>query len=249
MRRHLLENETLRHIADQLPEPTRKLLRRLATTTPPPRWGNLRRRDPFDQRYGADRGTPIDRFYIERFLASHQRDIRGRVLEVRDSRYTDRFGGGNVDRADVLDIDPRNLEATIVADLAEHGSLPLAAFDCFILTQTLQYVSDPAAALRNALDALRPGGVILLSVPAITRTDAHHAAVDRWRLTPPGVRALLAHVAGESVAEVDGRGNLVTAIAFLLGLAAEDLRAAELDYVDSHYEIVTLARVAAPAAS
>ena len=34
---------------------------------------------------GRDRGTPIDRHYIERFLDEHRADIRGRVLEVRDA--------------------------------------------------------------------------------------------------------------------------------------------------------------------
>jgi hypothetical protein len=32
------------------------------------RWGNLRRLRPFSDRYGCDRGTPIERYYIERFL-------------------------------------------------------------------------------------------------------------------------------------------------------------------------------------
>jgi hypothetical protein len=30
------------------------------------RWGNLRRLRPFSDRYGYDRGTPIERYYIDR---------------------------------------------------------------------------------------------------------------------------------------------------------------------------------------
>src|SRR5947207_406343 len=57
----------------------------------PARLGVLRRVEPLTK-WGAERGTPVDRYYIERFLERHRADIRGRVLEVRDSRYTDRFG-------------------------------------------------------------------------------------------------------------------------------------------------------------
>src|SRR2546430_15816546 len=58
------------------------------------RWGNLRRLEPLSETFGWDRGTPIDRVYIEQFLSSHAADIDGRVLEVKDARYTERFGAG-----------------------------------------------------------------------------------------------------------------------------------------------------------
>ena len=49
-----------------------------------PRWGNLRRLRRFSDRYGYDRGTPIERDYIERFLSEHAQLIRGSVLEELD---------------------------------------------------------------------------------------------------------------------------------------------------------------------
>src|SRR5439155_7442216 len=66
-------------------------------------WGDLRGTAPLSPRWGRDRGTPLDRYYIERFLASHQNDIRGRVLEVREPMYTERFGGSRVTASDVVD--------------------------------------------------------------------------------------------------------------------------------------------------
>lgn len=54
-------------------------------------------------RHGYDRGTPIERYYIERFLSEHAQRIRGSVLEVKDARYTRRFGRGT--RPHVVDID------------------------------------------------------------------------------------------------------------------------------------------------
>src|SRR5919197_3914065 len=112
----------------------------------PPWLGAMRRTEPLSK-WGADRGTPIDRYYIERFLERHRVDIRGRVLEVRDSRYTSRFGRG-VEAVDVLDVEPGNPLATITADLSAADAIPAKTFDCFVLTQTLQYISDLGGALR-----------------------------------------------------------------------------------------------------
>src|SRR5262245_50153649 len=39
---------------------------------PVPRWGNLRRVRPFSASYGFDRGTPIDRYYLDTFLRANQ---------------------------------------------------------------------------------------------------------------------------------------------------------------------------------
>ncbi len=103
-----------------------------------PAWlGSIRRTTPLSDHWGRDRGTPVDRYYIEQFLAAERQAIRGRVLEVLNAEYTERFGVG-VERSDVLDIDPSNTSATIVADLATADDVPSEAFDCIVLTQTLQ---------------------------------------------------------------------------------------------------------------
>src|ERR687897_2990393 len=99
-----------------------------------PAWlGTIRRTTPLSDHWGRDRGTPVDRYYIERFLAEERNAIRGRVLEVMNSEYTERFGVA-VEQRDVIDIDPSNEDATIVADLAAPHSVPSDLFDCFILT-------------------------------------------------------------------------------------------------------------------
>ena len=108
--------------------------------------GPLHRTTPLSDHWGRDRGTPIDRYYIEQFLTAHREAIRGCVLEVLNADYTERFGIG-VDQSDVLDIDPANERATVVADLAAADDIPSDTFDCFILTQTLQYVYDLPIAL------------------------------------------------------------------------------------------------------
>jgi hypothetical protein len=108
-------NRLRRTLAAAMPAPLRRLVRpsgiaALATT-------------PVSTQWGFDRGTPVDRWYIERFLAEHTADIRGRALEIRNADYVERFGRGVV-RADVLDIDESNPRATIVADLTAADHVP-----------------------------------------------------------------------------------------------------------------------------
>src|SRR4051794_37443694 len=57
------------------------------------RLGDFCRTAPISTVFGFDRGTPIDRYYIETFLSKNADDIRGRVLEIGDNSYTVRFGG------------------------------------------------------------------------------------------------------------------------------------------------------------
>jgi SAM-dependent methyltransferase len=210
------------------------------------RWGSLRRTEPLSADYGFDRGLPVDRFYIEGFLARHAEDVRGRVLEVCDATYTRRFGADRVDESDVLDVDERNSEATLVADLSELGSLPAARFDCVILTQTLQYVARPEAALRNVWQSLAPGGTALITVPCLGRIDPELSAIDRWRFTDRGVETLLARACPGAELDVSGRGNVLVGVAFQMGLATQELRRSELEHDDDHFPLVVCARVRKP---
>src|SRR3954470_5460427 len=81
--------------------------------------GDLRRTTPVSDIYGLDRGNPIDRYYGEDFLDRHAPDVRGRVLEINDDRYTQRYGNGKVTKADILHPDDTNPQATVIADLAD----------------------------------------------------------------------------------------------------------------------------------
>ena len=59
---------------------------------------------PISTKYGFDRGQPIDRVYIEKFLRNKQERIKGVCLEVVDGTYTKKFGGTKVTKSDVIDI-------------------------------------------------------------------------------------------------------------------------------------------------
>src|SRR5215470_13323152 len=120
-------------------------------------FGGLRRLTPVSRIVGFDRGLPIDRYYIERFLGTHAGDVRGRVLEIGDDRYTRQFGGGRVTRSDVLHVVAGNPQATIVADLTRADAVPSGSFDCIVCVQTLQMILDVEAALGHLARLLAPG--------------------------------------------------------------------------------------------
>jgi SAM-dependent methyltransferase len=193
-------------------------------------------------RWGWDRGTPIDRHYIDAFLDEHRSDICGRVLEVRDRRYTERFGSGVVE-SDILDIDKANADATVVADLTATAELPADRFDCFILAHTLQYIYDVDAAVLGAYRLLRRGGVVLTTVPAVSRI-ARSAGVegDYGRFTTASCRRLFAAAFGDDNVEVRAYGNVLTGAAFLMGLAADDLSLRELDAADEFFPVLIAVR-------
>lgn len=206
--------------------------------------GSLRRVHPISRVFGFDRGRCIDRYYIDQFLQTHAPDIRGRVLEVADNEYTRRWGGSRVTRSDVLHAAPGNRKATIVADLASGENLPSRAFDCLLFTQTLQHIYDTKAALRTIGRILAPGGVFLVTVPGISQISRYD--MDRWgdfwRFTTLSLSRLLEEVFPAEQIAVTAYGNVLTATAFLHGLASEELSARELDFHDADYELLIAAR-------
>jgi SAM-dependent methyltransferase len=217
-------------------------MRKRLTRVRHPAWfGTLRRTKPLSDAWGRDRGTPLDRYYIERFLERERSAIRGRVLEVLDASYTRQFGL-DVDRSDVLDIDPTNAAATLVADLAAADAIPSESFDCFILTQTLQYVYDVRSAIEHVHRILAPNGVVLCTLPSVSRIARRHSETDHWRFTAASARALFAASFGDDNVAVESHGNVLTAMAFLTGISAEELSRRELDETDPFFPLVVTVR-------
>jgi SAM-dependent methyltransferase len=219
-----------------LPVSVRRLPRRL-TARPPVgtvRFGGLRRLNPISSDWGFERGLPIDRYYIERFLESERESIRGRVLEIDNNAYTRRFGGGRVERSDVLHISELKPGVTLVGDLTNAEHLPTDAFDCVVLTQTLQLIYDVRAALRTVHRILKPGGVLLATVPGISRMTKDEEGLWGyfWGFTTLSANRLLAEVFPPAGMRVEARGNVLTATSFLHGIAAGELKDTELEHAD-----------------
>jgi SAM-dependent methyltransferase len=203
-------------------------------------FNRLRTLTPVDRHFGWSRGTPIDRHYIEQFLSQHASDIRGRVLEFQSARYTVRFGGSRVSARDVLDLSPENPGATIIGDLTDATHIPSDTFDCVICTQVLHLIYDMNSAVRTLYRILKPAGVLLATVPGIAHKclpDKDAVLQDYWRLTSRSARRLLEGAFPAANVEVKAWGNVLAAMAFLHGLATEEISEKEVDHFDPEFEV------------
>jgi hypothetical protein len=204
----------------------------------------LSRLEPVSRTFGFDRGKPVDRWYIERFLAAHADDVRGRVLEVAETTYTQWYGADKVTQSDVLYAAPGNPAATVVGNLATGEGLPRDSFDCFVMTQTLQVIYDVSAAVRGTREVLAEEGVLLATVPGISQISREDRRDwgDWWRFTSDSAHRLFAEAYGPENVEVEAHGNVLSAACFLYGLAAEELSEEELAYRDPDFELLMTIR-------
>jgi SAM-dependent methyltransferase len=215
------------------------------------RFGSLRRVEPISRNWGFDRGLPVDRYYIARFLERHAQCVLGRVLEIADNTYTREFGGADVTRSDVLHVAGGNPRATIVGDLAYAPHIVSESFDCIILTQTFQLIYDVRAAIRTIHRILKPGGVVLATFPGISQISRYDA--DRWgyywSFTTLSAQRLFEECFPAENVHVQAHGNVLAAIALLHGLACQELRPSELNYFDPDYEVLITVSARKPPAT
>ena len=204
-------------------------------------WSVLRRLKPYRPDFGFHYGKPIDRYYIEHFLAAHTELIRGRVAEIGDDKYARLLGGGRVERCDIIDIDESNKKRTIPLDLAQTSSAPENLFDCILCIQTLFEIFDHSAAIASLYKMLKPGGVLLATVPGICQrvpVPMLGGGGDWWRYTADSANHLFAACFGQANVEISTYGNVLAAAAFLHGLVQRELTRAELDFHDPDYEVL-----------
>ncbi len=201
------------------------------------RFGDLRRIEPICREYGFDRGRPVDRFYIENFLDTHRHLVTGTVLEIGERTYTDTFGQG-VTRSDMLHVADVP-DATYVADLTDAPNVPTGTYDCIILTQTLQMIFDTKAAVDTLHRILKPGGVVLCTVPGISQiADPVWNSTWYWSFTELSVNRLFGGAFGQEGVTVRAYGNVLSATAFLHGMADRELTRHELNVFDPEYPVI-----------
>lgn len=198
---------------------------------------------PVSRKFGLDRGTPIDRYYIENFLKCNRSFIYGRVLEVGSNDYTLRIGE-YVEQSDVLNLEPYP-NVTVVGNLETGENIPNSAFDCIILTQVIQCIYDVRSAVRNAIEALKPGGTLLITASGISQIwrEEEDSYVEYWRFTEHSFLRLFTEFVPRNHVHVETFGNVATAKYFLDGYALEEMEQGVLDYKDDDYQLVLTAVV------
>jgi SAM-dependent methyltransferase len=193
---------------------------------------------PMNPSFGAGEGTPIDRYYIERFLASQRSHISGAVLEIGDRSYTEHFGENVTSSAVLSAVSGAGVD--FVGDLASCPEIPDNSFDCVLLVQTLHYLYDMEAGVAELARILKPGGCVLCTVPGISQVSRYDMVRwgDRWRLTSLSAAELFATTFDPTRVDVSAFGNALSAVSFLQGVPAERIKSAKLDVREPDYELV-----------
>ena len=201
-------------------------------------WGSFRKLEPFNRDFGAFVGTPVDRYYIEHFLHSEAKNIKGKVLEIAETRYTEKFGTEKV-KPYALQLDKAVNEHDIVGNLVTGKGLEDEQFDCVILTQTLPFIYDYRKAIDNLKRSLKPGGVILATlsgISQISRFDMDRWG-DYWRFTGLSSSKIFEEFFPPENISLREYGNALVATAFIQGIVVEQLKKDELDYYDKDYPV------------
>jgi SAM-dependent methyltransferase len=143
----------------------------------------------------------------------------------------------------VLHVHDRNPAATIVANLADAPQIADETFDCIVLTQTLHVIYDISGAVATIHRILRPGGVVLATFPGISQlSDDEWSRTWSWALGSGLARRLFASRFDEGRVTVDTYGSSLAAVAFLQGLATEELTSAQLDAEGPGCELLVAVR-------
>lgn len=193
---------------------------------------------PLSRKFGFDRGTPIDRYWIEDFLGKNSKDIKGKCLEIESNYYTAKFALSKVTQSDILDCNKRN-RAVI------HGNLKNLTnvigdntYDCIILTQVLGSIDEPKEAIGECFRILKKNGVLLLTSAAFSPTYDQKNSF--WRFTTASINYLLKKSFKKIF--VTSYGNVLTGQYFWAGVAQEELTKKELDYNDPNFPCLVAAR-------
>ena len=207
-------------------------------------WGDFKSVIPFSFDFGADRGGPIDRYYIENFLASTSQHIKGNVLEIADNAYTLKYGGNKVTKSDVLHLNPDTPGATYYGDLSKGDHLPSDHFDCIILTQTLHLIYDYMSALKHCYRILKKDGVLLITVPGLSPIDRGEWGGNwLWSFNANSMKMIFSELFPDNTFEIETYGNVYAAITFLHGIGLDEVEHSKLDIRDPAFDVVVTIRL------
>ncbi|MCQ2520945.1 MAG: class I SAM-dependent methyltransferase [Lachnospiraceae bacterium] len=190
------------------------------------------------RKMGCDRGTPIDRYYIEKFLSENKYAIKGTVMEIAERTYTEKFGI-EVSEKLIFTADEKAKDA-IIGDLTTGEGCKSNMVDCFILTQTIPFIYEFDSAIANVIKMLKPGGVALFTLRGISMISEYDAERwgDYWGFTKQSAKRIFEKYVSENNIEVISYGNAKIATAFLYGLSQEEIEMKDYLYNDDLVPII-----------
>jgi len=201
--------------------------------------------EPISRQFGTERGVPIDRYYIDKFLESHSEFIKGDVLEIEDSTYTVRFGKDHVVHSIVMDVSAQNCNISFNGNLETGEGIKDEIADCFILTQTLMYIFDLKSAAHSINRTLKYGGTALITCSGISQNSIR--CMDNYgcyfNFNKDVFDKMFQEEPSLQVVETGSYGNVKTVSAHLNGLCCEDLAENDFRPNDKYYPLIVYAVV------
>jgi hypothetical protein len=196
-------------------------------------WGLFKRTNAICPDFGSNRGTPVDRYYLDQFIDSIKPDVTGHVLEIGGHPTNrDKFGFVNSDTYTVADLIDYG-HPHVCGDIQNVDLFPPNSFDTIVLFNVLEHVAEPQRAVHNIYRWLKPNGKVFCMVPNAQRV--HHAPKDYWRPMPDALDHIFSQF---KETKVRTYGNVMTTVAALLGVAAEELSKEVLDHVHRRYPVI-----------
>jgi len=198
---------------------------------------------PISSVFGYDRGTPIDRIYINDFLNNNSNCIKGVVCEIEDDQYSRKFTQ-NIKKSIILKYNENDTNNNKGSDLTELSTLPCNEVNCFILTQTLPFIFDFKKAIIGIHFLLAIDGIALVTVPGISQISRYDMDRwgDYWRFTDLSIRKSFEEVFGIDNVEVETYGNVLAANSFLNGISGEEMKHNELFHKDRDYQVLIVVK-------
>ena len=197
---------------------------------------------PVSRKFGTERGTAIDRYYIEKFLEKNRGLIHGDCIEIAENTYTLRYGENRVKNAYILHVKGWG-ENAIKGNLETGEGIRENQYDCAVITQTLMFIYDLRETARNIYKMLKPGSNALLTVAGISQISRYDAELwgSYYGFHEDAVKALFEPEFGSENVMVDTYGNVKTAIGLLCGLCREDLKEEDFIFQDKDYPVIITA--------
>jgi SAM-dependent methyltransferase len=187
---------------------------------------------------GVDRGTSIDHHYVRQFFTRHADDVTGDVLELGTLDVLRGLRTHGITSHTALPVDDTTRFRV--------SQLPADRFDCVVLPHVLPRVYDVRPFVKALQRVVKPGGVLLATLPGVGNVGADTAHDTYWSFTPLAAQTLFEETFPSLKIAVEPCGNVLAATASLHGLAAEELRTRELAHRDATYAVVLGVRAVKP---
>jgi hypothetical protein len=172
----------------------------------------------------------------------YKADIKGTLCEIAENKYSLKYGY-DIIKSEILHTKAGD-NVTILGDLTKINTLPNSTINCFIATQTLQFIYDYKSAIIGIYHMLTEGGVALATVPSITHISRYDMDNwgEYWRFTPLSIKIAFEEVFSIGNVDVDYYGNILAATSFLHGIGAQELSNKELFHKDPDYPVTIVIR-------